>query len=262
MIQACFDDSGNTEAPVFVLAGFVARLRQWQVYSREWERILNVAPKVPFLSTNEAFQQRGCFAGWSKGAVEDRLLKLVQVIQNRVDGGVIFTLDHDGYKAVMAKVDELTLTPERRKVRMLKNPFYVGFHVVVLTMLAKHQAIQTQERLEILFDEGIDRHNRLENGYRDLVRGIARQHPSHINLLVNKEAEFRDEKMFLPLQAADLLAWNIRRERYEKSRGRKHNWCVWSALKTAIPYKKYHYGPRDIAELMANAANVPAPSLL
>jgi hypothetical protein len=192
-----------------------------------------------------------------------RLLKLVQVIRNRVDYGVIFTLDHDDYKAVMAKVDELALTKEdRHKVGMLKNPFFVGFNAVLVAMLAHHAVESSTERLEILFDEGIDRANRLESGYRDLVHRIAKQHPDHVNLLVNKEARFRNEKVFLPVQAADLLAWNVRRERYERTRGRKHNWEVWSALKTAVPYRKHHYGRRDIAKLMATAAHVPVATLL
>ena len=251
--------------PVFVLAGFVSRVRLWEVYSHEWDRVLKRQPEVPFLSTNEAFQQTGCFAGWSKDEIEKRLLKLVEIIQHRVDGGTIFTLDHAGYKEVMTKVEKLPLTlKEQRKLRMLKNPFYVGFHTVVVRVLGEHWAAHahTQERLEILFDQGIDREKRLRNGYRDLIDGIGKEFPDHVKLLVNKEAEFRDEKVFLPLQSADLLAWNVRRDSYEKMQGRKHRWKVWDALRKAVPYRRYHSSKLDIAKLMGRAANIDPARLL
>ena len=263
MFQACFDDSGKTQMPVYVLAGFISRVRRWQVYSHEWDRVLKRPPEVSFLSTNEAFRQTGCFSGWSEREIEKRLLKLVEVIQNRVDGGAIFTLDHADYKAVMTKVEQLPFTPEElRKLRMLKNPFYFGFHTVVVRMLGEHAHAHMKEGLQILFDHDIDREKRLENGYRNVIEGIRKEFPEHVKLLVNKEAEFRDEKVFLPLQAADLLAWNVRRDRYEKMRGRKHRWKVWEALRKAVPYRRYHSSKLDIAKLMGGAANVDPAMLL
>jgi len=197
MFQACFDDSGKTEMPVYVLAGFVSRVRRWKVYSREWDRVLKLQPEVSFLSTNEAFLRKGCFFGWREEEIEKRLLKLVEVIHNWVDGGIIFTLDHDDYRDVMKKVRALPLTvEERHKVQMLKHPFYFGFHTVVVRILGEHSFAHTEEGLEILFDHDVDRENRLKTGYRDLVDGIGKEFPEHVKRLVNKEAQFRDEKVF------------------------------------------------------------------
>jgi hypothetical protein len=100
------------------------------------------------------------------------------------------------------------------------------------------------------------------NGYRSVIEGIGKEFPEHAKLLVNKEAEFRDEKVFLPLQAADLLAWNVRRDRYEKMIGRKHRWKVWEALRKSVPYRLYHSSKLDIAKLMGRAANVDPAMLL
>lgn len=40
MLQVCVDDSGRGQEPVFVLAGYVGRDRNWIEFHRDWSDLL------------------------------------------------------------------------------------------------------------------------------------------------------------------------------------------------------------------------------
>jgi hypothetical protein len=96
---------------------------------------------------------------------------------------------------------------------MMKNPYYLSFHLVLGVMLmtqAKKRADSgVEEPIEVLFDAGMDRLQSLRIGFNYLINTVATHNPEFLDLLINKEAEFRDDKLFKPLQAADLLAWHV-----------------------------------------------------
>ena len=55
MWQAYIDDSGHRQhASVMVLAGFVAAVPQWKVFSDEWQQMLDMKPGIKYFKMNEA----------------------------------------------------------------------------------------------------------------------------------------------------------------------------------------------------------------
>ena len=69
-----------------------------------------------------------------------------------------------------------------------------------------------------------------------------------MNLLQAKKPEYRDDKLNPPLQAADLLAWHLRRMCFEVSRGATcYDDPIWLELhnNSGIKYWDFRYEAAD-----------------
>ena len=67
MLQVFVDDSGrgeNQENPVFLLAGYAGRVRNWEAAADALQRIMRKSPKLEYLKGKEAASLTGNFAGW------------------------------------------------------------------------------------------------------------------------------------------------------------------------------------------------------
>ena len=54
MLQAYIDDSGNGDPPVYVLAGFVASSDEWEIFTDEWQALLDAPPRLEYFKMKEA----------------------------------------------------------------------------------------------------------------------------------------------------------------------------------------------------------------
>lgn len=54
VLQFWLDDSGKGQPPVFVLAGYVARVEQWNAFADEWQIFLNQNPRLEYIKGYEA----------------------------------------------------------------------------------------------------------------------------------------------------------------------------------------------------------------
>ncbi|MGB9380686.1 hypothetical protein [Candidatus Binatus sp.] len=59
MLQVYIDDSGRGVDPVFVLAGYVGRLRNWEEFSDRWQATLRENPTIDYLKATEAIWLQG-----------------------------------------------------------------------------------------------------------------------------------------------------------------------------------------------------------
>jgi hypothetical protein len=114
----------------------------------------------------------------------------------------------------------------------MKNPYALSFCHVVTWMLESAFTKPSRERIELIFDQGIiGRERNISAAYEGMMERLPKQ---MTDLLVGRP-RFEDDKYFLPLQMADLLAWHGRRDYAEQitSRGaRRWQSSVWDALRT------------------------------
>jgi len=54
VLQAVVDDSGKSEKPVFLLAGFVLNVDEWTAFADQWQNILDGPPKLEYFKMSEA----------------------------------------------------------------------------------------------------------------------------------------------------------------------------------------------------------------
>jgi hypothetical protein len=72
VLQVCIDDSRRGQEPVFVLAGYVARARNWKAFSHGWQDLLRKYG-LKYLKTQEGM---GSFSGWSPSGERKALVRV------------------------------------------------------------------------------------------------------------------------------------------------------------------------------------------
>lgn len=280
MFQAWIDDSGKdgkAQSPVYVLAGFSARQDTWKDFDDAWQSELNQPPRLRYLKASEAYNLEGEFgydkktrteSEWIKAhgrgnhrAVDERLLRFVKIITEHfaptpIDSyGLTWTISHLEYEDTIRRLKSLstaTIKDIQEIEHHIRNPFYLSFQKVLsheLTLRAAQNIyLRTTEKAEILFDEDIDNKANLEKAFNEWVQVVRLDEPRWLNFLQNKTPEYRDDKCHMPLQAADLLAWHVRRMCLEISRGAtSYDDPVWSALHetSGIKFWDFRYKAAD-----------------
>jgi hypothetical protein len=250
VLQGWFDDSGKGQPPVYLLAGYVGDKETWEGFADNWQAELSRPPSLPYMHVAES----QIFKGMSSTKRIDRTLAFVDIIARHRLRAVAFLLKHSDYNDFFKII---TAHPLMRPVerRMLHNPYFIAFQRILTLMLslqAKTLA-ETHEHhmIEILFDNGMDRTKRLELAFDQWVNVVREKEPTWLDFLINKKAEFRDDKFFMPLQASDLLAWHLRRYCFEGVQGKSHaDDPIWKALRKAADPELFPYQESDFVGLL------------
>jgi hypothetical protein len=133
VLQAWFDESGKTasdENLAYILAGFVARKRNWQTFTDEWQKELDRRPQLPFVHAKEAHSLKGPFSGWSKEGRDKRLLKFADIVVSHVPEGRLFLLDHHSFSKFREIIIQHPTVRTNAEKRLFTNPFFLGFLAV------------------------------------------------------------------------------------------------------------------------------------
>lgn len=191
------DDSGSDgSGEAFVLAGYVATDNQWINFSTEWSAVLKSLPRIEYFKMKEANSLRGQFWGWSQEDRNAKVSELVRVVKGNVQLGVTCTVWWEDLKALS---DEFGEVPWK--------PYPLLFHGAMAAVTQYCIQHEIDDKLRFVFgDQGIagKRAAEVHEEVRDVLtkreKDVLGSKPVHL-----------DDKIFLPLQAADLIAWQTRR---------------------------------------------------
>lgn len=240
VLQAWFDESGKGQEPVFLLAGYVGKKTMWEDFADDWQAELERSPRLPYLHAKES----QLFKGLTPKERIARLATFVELIEKYKPTAIACPIKHSDHRQFFRIAStHPAITPAERHA--IKNPYFLAFYWVFQVILGRqaYDLAKTgiNEPVEILFDDGLDRKERLKIAFDNFVGVAHERNPEYLDMLINKEAEFRDDKRFMPLQACDLLAWHVRRLCYEGARGKKYNDPIWIALKEATPFELFPF---------------------
>lgn len=219
-LQAVIDDSGKGINPVFVLAGFVLSAYQWTVFSDHWQAILDASPKIAYFKMQEAAGCRGQFARFSVQQRDKKVEALVRLIVDYRPLALKDVMPNEAYERVF----------RGKLAKSLDYPYFIPYHEIMGTLwrYQYNNDWHVDEKIDFIFDE--------QGKESDLSQRIwsftASDVPAAVKEFVGAKPVHRDEKAFLPLQAADLYAWQIRRFYEVKSGGNEYNDPAWKALST------------------------------
>ena len=102
------DESEQSAAGIFAVAGYVFDPRSVRDFDRRWREILGMW-KVPEFHMKEFAYRKNAFAGWSDGSRRAFLDRLIQTIHDHAQFHVMVSVDTDALS---------TLTPNE-KLEML-----------------------------------------------------------------------------------------------------------------------------------------------
>lgn len=181
------DESGSDGPPTFVMAGFIARAEQWEAFNNEWKAVLDESPAV------EAFHMTE--ANWSGSNV--KLPKLFDVIQRHVLSAFVLTVDHVDYSEAM----------KGKFSRRHDRPYFLMYLHMLDMATSWQQANGLNEKMDFIFDKKLEEEDYLRSSHAELMR-LSHQ---DVRERIAMSPLWLDDKDFLPLQAADILAWTFRR---------------------------------------------------
>jgi hypothetical protein len=215
---AYIDDSGKVNDPgskVMVLGGYVAEARKWSNFCDDWAEHLK-RHKVAYVHMREALRGTGEFASWKRNATDTFLEKCVQIINEHVFCGVAVVLWQDAWTYAVQQSDKHELVS--LGVREYTDPYLFKLQFLRIGLMIQAERHKFEDEINIIFDDhDVDAH-RVEALYQMLAVAapahLVRKFPSMIHVT----PEFRDDKKVTPLQAADVVAWYVRR-RYDKGIG-------------------------------------------
>lgn len=195
---AYFDASGHPDAKgsAMFVSGFIAPISEWVKFEREWLSLLaeygikNPFHMAEFIACSEQF------VGWKHNEKRQlefygRALKVIQRRTNRaISQGVIVD---DFWKLV----NEYVIPDDHAAASSLKTPLSfcaVGACIQIAKWAnrRRRRGLKMTGTIEIVFDRGDKHRGQMATALRDVF---------------NTDPIFKDKKDVVPIQAADILAW-------------------------------------------------------
>lgn len=199
-IQAFVDDSGGKgHSRHFVLAGLVATAGSWVAFSSEWKACLAAQPAIPLFKMSEAASRSKAFGGFSSQARDDKLRSLARVINRHASFVVSSVIEMDAAK----------ISPTSH-LKPFRDPYFWPFHTLITGICFDLWDLGVREKFEIVFDEQLIFGPRARRWYPFWKEMMRVKYPEE-SAIFPEDVFFRTDHDMVPLQAADLFAWCIRR---------------------------------------------------
>jgi hypothetical protein len=193
------DDSGSgegkTRGNIFTLCGFLATADRWESFSRKWEEICDQEPRTPNFKMRKAYRLKEY--GWTEQQRDTRIAQLVALIRERSQYRIESIVAWPNYDRVV-----------RGKVPAdIDSPYFLLFYNVIFAFSEFMAAAGIEGTVDWIFDcQGSIGLEALK--WYEFIRANA---APHIQKRLGATPVFLDDDSFLPLKAADLHAWQMRR---------------------------------------------------
>jgi len=215
------DESGtHADSDAAVVAGFVSNVTQWEAFSQGWQQVLTDS-NLDYFHMSDFENRTGQFSGWQEDARRDVLNKLLSIIHDHTFWNIGCIVLRQSFDSILSSAVKqicgdaygaAALSCWRHLGEILKE--VDGWMDCSMEAGAKGSGA-----LQLIFQED-SKISEWRNNHRILV------------------LSFRDKRAYLPLQAADMLAYELYKQsarqfgketrptRYplERLGGNKHKW--------------------------------------
>jgi hypothetical protein len=226
VIEAYFDDSGKESDHTHrfvVLAGYMAAEGlPWNRFYQAWRHLLlrHGLPHIHMKDILGIAQAKG----WDIPKLNEVLREFIAAIKDAQLIGFGVAVDANEWRA---------LSKERRK-RFGDAQEFCCSRILRRIVDRLNEAGFPEEQISITFDRDWEFARRRLT----LIEEISKRAPQIRRNLA--QLSFADSEHFYPLQAADLLAWETRRELAHRIEGERGT-ARWAELMTALPYGELDY---------------------
>jgi Protein of unknown function (DUF3800) len=190
MLQAYFDES-ERESGVFCVAGFIFAKPQVKKFVKEWSRLFDAYPGG--LHMRDLTARTRSFSGISRQEQTRLIVGAVQIITHRVSAGF----------AVSCNAKEVeALSPLIRGMRGYEHAYPLCCHLSMIAVGDFLKKKDISDRVTYVFEAGHPR----ESEAREFMRRII-EIPELKEGYRHSGDAFLPKEDAIPLQAADMLAW-------------------------------------------------------
>ena len=202
------DDSGSEpQSQIFFLGGLMSSADDWASFSNEWAAAPALPPTLDYFKMSEAAALQGQFSrhnGWNERSRDDRLTLLARIATKYARQRNTVSMRHDLFQKYLMSVPAV----ERN---LATDTPYVFLFTQMITIAILHASRRgIQDKIDFIFDE--------QSGFSDEAIRLWPLYTSTLDAslrpdlreLIGGIPTFKDEKKFLPIQVADLYAWQAR----------------------------------------------------
>ncbi len=203
-LQAFIDDSAaQTGDRRLILAGYLHRAERWAEFSDDWHRELRAWPAIEYFKAVEANNLSGQFdhkKGWNEAKRNAKRANLAAIIEHYQPCSFEFSVNRQIFEDELKPVSPYGLG----------HPHFTMCWAVI-SGIARYAA---QEQLSVPIHFIFDQQKGVDTDIWLFFSELKRSLPIEAQNLIGTPPSFEDDrdKRFMPLQAADLLAWHLRRE--------------------------------------------------
>jgi hypothetical protein len=202
MFSLYCDDSGtHAESKVAVAACFVAPIVQWECFDRDW-RAANEAEDfgVFHMADFVAHQKRFGRVEWQDSDKRDRTVKrLINIIVTRKQYGFFTVVEKDAYDAEVPQ-------DIRDKYKLGKNHYTFAVRMCMANVSKWRLKYGHKEPIQFVFDRLTKGKGEIDAIFEAALKEGDEQALTH-GISRDIGWSFQDKAKILPLQAADMLAW-------------------------------------------------------
>jgi Protein of unknown function (DUF3800) len=210
VLHAFVDDSGNNaESPVFVLAGFVLRAGSWKSFDEQWTATLSKPPALAYFKMRECAAIQGQFRGWKQDDRDSRLLEFANIIKDNALALVWALVKWDDFRHIFARV----------KSPIGRSPYNLVYYSLMAAAVKSMRHFNIEDKIGFIFDEQLHLSDSVQAVYGTVLNNM----PSDLRNLIGGRPIHGDDRKYLPLQAADMAAWLIRRWYHAQEKGKIFN---------------------------------------
>jgi hypothetical protein len=264
-LQAYFDDSGSQRGDRrLYIAGYLNSAGKWALFSEAWDEELRVSPSIEYFKMAEAFSFKNQFDGWHKSDRDEKLRGLARVIRHFQPASFEVSVSMADYQALVNPTSPY----------VLGNPYFTCCFGMVSTVVQYAVKSGITIPIDFIFDQqqGVDGDIAL------FFSHMAQNLSPATRKLVSGTPTFKDDKLVLPLQAADMLAWHLRRSHETNGSNmgfldvksiigvdhavisyEKHDLTRWSEQLSTVPgvsqvqsRQRWRFLKRELVELIAH----------
>jgi hypothetical protein len=161
----------------------------------------------------------GQFNGWTIENRNRRVDNFVAVVTNHLTLAIRVITPLKAYNAVF----------RGRVAKGMDDPYWLTFYTIMMEMVRYELRMGIKEKVDFIFDEQKGKSKLVQKFWDSYVEAA----PPEAKPLLGGRPIHRSDLEFLPLQAADLIAWHIRRNEHEmRLHGHPYKSSVWDRLST------------------------------
>lgn len=237
VLETYLDDSGtHVQSPIIVVGGIAATRHNWETFDVHWKALLDCW-NIEFFHMADFKSRQGPYSDWSDSERYERLNALLSLISKHTIVAVWAAVPREVYEKVI---------PDKLKARI--NPYHIA-------------AIACFTRLNgILRNEMGDRNVQAAYVYEELGKGSGpileaylgiKAVPRLLEEMHMLSLAYQPKKRFRPLQAADILAYEVWKDETNKlagdPRGRRY---PFTQLKKSVDIRPSHFGDAELRFLV------------
>jgi hypothetical protein len=197
MLTSYLDETGDSKddkQKFNGMAGLVAPAENWEVFEQKWKAVLKTFG-LPYIHMSEI---RTLTRGWSEAKVEKLFGKLWKIIKSVKALPVGSTIPMDDYNPLKVQLK-----------KYFRDPYYIAMQncIQFTAELVEPVAIPTPDspRVAMIFDDKVEFRNNAQQLYDAAIKKVG------MGNLVDPPA-FRNMRRVVPLQAADMIAYETYKE--------------------------------------------------